>query len=147
MAEVRTVSFKWILIGAGAIVGVHFLMHPALALPLGGFLLETVGLSRTVAIYAYQGILAVVAYLVGGFLVGWLSPGETLKEPAVAGVIAAVVINGVEYAIWPEEFGVIAALFGVVVGFGTALAGAWVGEKVQGDTTEKMRERGELPPT
>ena len=31
--------------------------------------------------------------------------------------------------------------------FGTAMAGAWVGEKIQGDTTDKMRERGELPPT
>jgi hypothetical protein len=26
------------------------------------------------------------------------------------------------------------------------LAGAWVGEKLQGDTGDKMRERGDLPP-
>ena len=149
MPDVRTVSFKWILIGAAVIVGIHFLMHPALALPLGGFLRESVGVPARFEVYVYQAILAVTAYLVGGFLVGWLSPGETLKEPAIAGLIGAVVINAVELSIWPEQFnftGISAALFGLGVGVATALGAAIVGERLQGDTLDKMRERGQFPP-
>jgi hypothetical protein len=147
MAEVRTVSMKWILIGAAVISGIHFILHPGFAMEIGGFVRDTLNPGPEAEVYVYRGIIAVFSFFFGGLIIGWMSPGETLKEPAIAGVLAACVNNIRNYIFWPDDFNVLAALVALGVGFGTAMAGAWVGEKIQGDTTDKMRERGELPPT
>ncbi len=80
-----------------------------------------------------------VAILVGGMtvgltgmLVGYKSPGETLVEPAVAGLILTVTSAGilrfaVGLPITVAEFGIAA-----VLGSFLALGGGWVGEVLQG---------------
>jgi len=86
----------------------------------------------------------------GGLLVGWASPGETIREPAIGAAIAVVfnVANWVLRA-GDQGEGITAGFFigvaiTIAVGYGLALLGAKLGERIQGDTTDKMRERGLL---
>ncbi len=72
-----------------------------------------------------------VSFILLGFIIGYKSPGVTLKEPAVAGAIAVVgdwlfIQYGIQL---PVPVGYIA--FGVVEGFLLTLLGAWLGERYQ----------------
>jgi hypothetical protein len=146
MEQKSGLSIKWIIIGAGIICAIHFIIHPAAAMAIGGFLVDTLGMGLDSSLHVYRALVALLSFIVGGFLIGWWSPGTTIKEPAIAGVIAACVNNLRDYFIWPEQYSVVGAIVALVVGFGAAWAGAWLGEKFQGDSLDKMRERGELPP-
>ncbi|HTY10502.1 MAG TPA: hypothetical protein VMF88_05475 [Bacteroidota bacterium] len=72
-----------------------------------------------------------VSFVILGFIIGYKSPGVTIKEPAVAGVIAVIgdwlfIQYGIQL---PVPVGYIA--FGVVEGFLLTLLGAWLGERYQ----------------
>ncbi|HTR81812.1 MAG TPA: hypothetical protein VMM58_09300 [Bacteroidota bacterium] len=72
-----------------------------------------------------------VSFVLLGFIIGYKSPGVTLKEPAVAGAIAVLgewlfIQYGIQL---PVPLGYIA--FGVVEGFLLTLFGAWLGERYQ----------------
>jgi len=72
-----------------------------------------------------------VSFVLLGFIIGYKSPGVTLKEPAVAGAIAVIgdwlfIQYGIQL---PVPAGYI--LFGVVEGFLLTLFGAWLGERYQ----------------
>src|SRR5262245_54477020 len=82
----RKLSYKWILIGAGLIFALDLIMQALLADPVRTQLLTSFpGLS---GVLLFVGIIAFVAFFVGGALIGYFSPGETVREPAVAAVIA-----------------------------------------------------------
>ena len=78
-------------------------------------------------------VLAVflASFVITGFIVGYKSPGVTIKEPAIAGLFAVVL----EWLFL--EFGIqlhVAAqhlVSGLVLGFMFSLFGAWLGEKYQ----------------
>jgi hypothetical protein len=72
-----------------------------------------------------------LSFVLLGFIIGYKSPGVTIKEPAVA---AAIAVIGewlfIQYGIHlPVPVGYIA--FGVVEGFLLTLFGAWLGERYQ----------------
>jgi hypothetical protein len=71
-------------------------------------------------------------YLIGGFVIGWQSEGRTILEAGLAALISMgtyyLAIAGIAAITAPV---IAAALLGVP--FGTAILGAWLGEKVQGD--------------
>lgn len=72
-----------------------------------------------------------VSFVLMGFIIGYKSPGVTLKEPAVAGAIAVVgewlfIQYGIQL---PVPIGYV--LFGVLEGFLLTLFGAWLGERYQ----------------
>jgi len=71
------------------------------------------------------------SFVLTGFIVGYKSPGVTIKEPALAGAIAVIVEwLFIQYGIsLPIPAGYIA--FGVVEGFLLTLFGAWLGERYQ----------------
>jgi hypothetical protein len=71
------------------------------------------------------------SFVLTGFIVGYKSPGVTIKEPALAGGIAVIVEwLFVQYGISLRvPAGYIA--FGVVEGFLLTLFGAWLGERYQ----------------
>jgi hypothetical protein len=71
------------------------------------------------------------SFVLTGFIVGYKSPGVTIKEPALAGAIAVIVEwLFIQYGIsLPVPAGYIA--FGVVEGFLLTLFGAWLGERYQ----------------
>jgi len=72
-----------------------------------------------------------VSFVIAGFIVGYKSPGVTIKEPAFAGIIAVIL----EWIFL--EFGLqlpIAVPYliaGLALGFLFTLIGAWLGEKYQ----------------
>ena len=72
-----------------------------------------------------------VSFVVLGFIIGFKSPGVTLKEPAVAGAIAVLGEWAfLQYVIQlPVPLAYIA--FGMVEGFLLTLFGAWLGERYQ----------------
>jgi hypothetical protein len=140
------VNFKWVAIGAVVIIGLNQLLQEVLAEPVGASLFESMGMA---GLYVYVALIAFGSFFLGGLIVGWWSPGETIKEPAYA-ALAAVVLNaalnarnigeGMSTVQWAIGSAIMAA-----IGFAFGMAGGMAGEKIQGDTTDKMRERGELP--
>jgi uncharacterized membrane protein YgdD (TMEM256/DUF423 family) len=85
-------------------------------------------------------LIASIMWFVGGIVVGFVSPGRTFLEPAVAAVIAT--IPTVAYLMWrtPGEPGVgldppmTSYTAGALIGVMLALFGAFAGEKLQGAT-------------
>ncbi|MDY0004151.1 MAG: zinc ribbon domain-containing protein [Polyangia bacterium] len=80
------------------------------------------------------------SFFVGGILVGRMSAGVTLKEPAAAGAVACLIVFFVaKNFVWAGTQGY--RVFDVQVGYlvlmlplcvGLAYVGGWVGEKWQG---------------
>ena len=114
------VGFQWKWVFAGLALGLAlnilfvFLLAPFLVIDL----------ERIHVAYA-------VSFVLLGFIVGYKSPGVTIKEPAVAGAIAVIfewlfIQFGIQLSV---PVGYIA--FGVVEGFLLTLFGAWLGERYQ----------------
>jgi len=140
MAERTPLDLKWTLIGAAVIIGLNQVITLSLAPALYPKLEAMAGQTGGLLLLAL--IVALGSFFVGGLLVGWLSPGETLMEPAVA-CVAAIAVNGLVSGI-SGATNLLGLVIAGVAGFGLGLLGAKVGERIQGDTTDKMRERGEL---
>ncbi len=149
MSKSKHLSYKWVVIGGGVIITLQFVVR----LLLVGSVAESItsGMDPTTGGVFLAAIVAFISYFVGGMLIGMFSPGETVKEPALAALMA-IVPNIFNQCILLIEMGQrvlpYAAGWGItlVVGALMTLAGAWVGEKIQGRTVEKLREEGELPP-
>ncbi len=147
MSQSSEVNFKWVAIGAVVIIGLNQLLMEGLGGTVGAALVESMG---TAGLYVYAALIAFGSFFVGGLIVGWWSPGETIKEPAYAGLVGVLFNAGLNFRnVDGEAFTMLDWAIGsailAAVGFGFAMAGGWTGEKIQGDTTDKMRERGELP--
>jgi hypothetical protein len=143
------ISYKWVLIGAGIIFALDLLMRALLADPVKTQLITSFpGLT---GVLLFVGIIAFVAFFIGGAMIGIFSPGETIKEPAIAAAIAAG-LNTLENFrnVDGKNITVLDWLIGsaiiLAIGFVMALGGAWVGEKIQGNTAQKQKEANEPPP-
>jgi multisubunit Na+/H+ antiporter MnhB subunit len=71
------------------------------------------------------------SFLIAGFIVGYKSPGVTLKEPAIAGIFTVIVDwvfleFGISLSITADNL-----ISGLALGFLFSLLGAWLGEKYQ----------------
>ena len=146
MSDTHKLSWLWVVIGTCVIVALNKTITE-------GFLATSIATAyndgNMASVWMYVGLGTVVSYGLGGAFVGIVSPGETIKEPAIGAVLAAVMNNITFYLANPEAID--AAGLVSVVGFAAVSAalgfgGAFIGEKIQGDNTDKMRERGELPP-
>ncbi len=152
----------WVLLSVAVIMAINALLFALLSSEFnkadsGLYVIgEVDGVAQVTGVttlyYVYVALIALGSYPFGGMLVGWMSPGETIKEPAFAALIA-IGFNAVTSYLQMSQnpgFQVGGWAVGVAIaasaGFVLALGGAWVGERLQGETTEKMRERGELPP-
>ena len=143
-------SYKWVLIGAGVIVGLNYLIRALLADPVRVQLIAS--FEGNTGVYLYAAIVAFVSFFVGGAVVGVWSPGETIKEPAFAALIA-ISLNAIDnfgsvdgssstVSDWSLGTTIVA-----VVSFAMTSAGAWVGERLQGGTEEKEKEEHGAPPS
>lgn len=85
-------------------------------------------------------MISSVTWFLGGIVVGFVSPGRTFLEPAVAATIA--VVPTIAYLMWrtPGEPGdgfdpsLLAYTVGGIMGVMISLFGAFLGEKIQGAT-------------
>lgn len=84
--------------------------------------------------FTLQGLLHLVAFFVGGFTVGLISPGARILEPAVAGFLS-VALMFVLTAFVPYPwfaFRLSRVLVGGTMAFVTALVGSYAGERLTG---------------
>ena len=109
---------KWVIVGTGLGLVLNilfaFLLAPALNIDLNKVFI------------AFS-----ASFVITGFIVGYKSPGVTLKEPAVAGALAVLlewlfVQFGLGLSV-PASY----TLFGIIEGFLLTLFGAWIGERFQ----------------
>ena len=85
-------------------------------------------------------LISSITWFLGGIVAGYLSPGRTFVEPAVAAIIAAV--PTVAYLMWrtPGSPGdgfdpsMLAYTVGGIMGVMISLFGAFLGERLQGAT-------------
>lgn len=115
----RRIAWRWVLVGALIVLGTETLFASTVA-AIGGRVTEpwTFVLGTT------------VAFLVGGFVIGLLSPGWTIWEAGYAGVIA-VAWTGFLLARLLDS-GFLATLpLGLAWGLLCGLAGGWIGERLQ----------------
>lgn len=87
-----------------------------------------------------------LSFLLTGFFVGFFSPGVTLAEPAIAGVLLVVINVAVSSLGFHAPFPLGAIVLGFVAAFALALAGGWLGELVQEDTRRHRAEAAAPPP-
>jgi hypothetical protein len=133
-------SVKWVIIGTAIMGGLSWLLPLALAEPLLPPLVESMG---TAGWFVFALIVAVGAFFGGSLLVAYFSPGTTIREPAIASTIA-VAINQLYWLRQGGDLDPLGIAISIAMNYAFAFLGAKVGEKLQGDTTDKMRERGEL---
>lgn len=74
-------------------------------------------------------------YVVMGVLIGWLSPGDTIIEPAVAAFLIASAGFVIDHLLLSVlRVGLVLALGYGLLGFLLGLAGGWIGERLQAMT-------------
>ena len=76
-------------------------------------------------------IISLLSFFVGGVVIGRMSPGETVREPGIASLIAIglnVVINIIDTGEFP---GVLSIAIVAGIGYGLGVAGGKVGEAWQ----------------
>lgn len=141
----RPLDIKWIVISLAILGGLNTVLKYGLADLLGPPLVESMGLEYGVLLYAL--IIAFLSFFGGGLAVAFFSPGDTTKEPALGALLAIawtsfLYLRDIGFQI--DGGAVVGILISAAVAFAFAMLGAKVGEKLQGDTTDKMRERGDL---
>jgi len=112
------IQWKWILIGAA--VGVILL---ALLVPI----VNATFVNKTVPL-----LMGTVVFLLTGIIVGYKSPGVTIREAALAGLIAILLADVLMFWIFDIPLSPLHGITFVVIAYLLALLGGWVGEVIQG---------------
>lgn len=135
LSKIReTFDWKWVLVGMLFIVGANVLAY----LALGGVIDDLVQRQGRVLTGAALMVgVALSLYFVGGVIVGRMSDGRTVKEPAVAAVLSLVLIVVLQF------FAGMINIVGLVVGapfcFGVAYLGGLAGERWQRAVASRRR--------
>jgi hypothetical protein len=118
-------QWKWVItaVVVGFVLNVFFVFLPS----------KVFSLNLNVALAAF-----LLSFVIAGFIIGYKSPGVTIKEPALAGMFAVIL----EWLFL--EFGLqlgIAVPYlvsGLALGFLFTLIGAWLGEKYQDSVGKRV---------
>jgi hypothetical protein len=102
-------------------------------------------LPRTTAIPQVDTVIltGTLAFVLMGVLVGYASPGRTIMEAGVAGLVLGVFAEAIAVGSI-EEVEIIWMPLGIIGGFVLSVGGAWVGEMLQGTLTDAEDRRGQL---
>ena len=87
---------------------------------------------------SFWGLVAIrmVCFAFTGFVIGWQSEGQTILEAGLAAVISIAVAVGTQGLAALALLAPVVLMVGLGAPFLAAVLGAWIGEKVQGDTIE-----------
>jgi hypothetical protein len=91
-----------------------------------------------VHVFKFAFIGFIISFVITGFLVGYKSPGVTLKEPAVAGLLAVLLDWVYLRYIISLRVPAMYLIVGLLIGFMISLFGAWLGEKYQQSIVPKV---------
>ena len=123
--KMKRFLWKWVIVGViiGFALNILFV-----------FLVSTIFLTH---LFKFAFVSFIVSFVVTGFVVGYKSPGETLREPAVAGILSVILdwafLRFVISLTVPMSYLVV----GLLMGFMISLFGAWLGEKYQESVEKK----------
>lgn len=123
-------DWKWIGIGVVVMLVLNFVAGLVLGLVLGPQLEGVTSpedLELSGGQIALAGALNVLAFAIGGFIVGIKSAGRTILEPGISAAIAVVIallISG--------NFTIANIMAGGIVPFLAGVLGGWLGERRQG---------------
>lgn len=142
----KNLSWKWVGVGSLLIFGMYQGWSYLLAIPLGGRLIEALGIPW--GVLAFTAVMGLLSYFLGGVVVGRLSPGITIREPAIASVLAILADLGVTIgtrAAFPSLLGLVVAL---MLGLGLGYLGGKLGELWQERSRPKPQQiaPAEAPP-
>ena len=120
--EKESINLNWDWIIAGTIAGV------TVSIFVVNLLRIVIGFDLSLFTIPYF-----AALLLSGLIIGWKSPGVTIKEAGIAGfVIIVIVIDIVRMTLLMEsEIGIGYILIGGLLGIFVSIIGAWIGEKIQ----------------
>lgn len=92
-----------------------------------------------------QALVLLAGFIATGAIVGYMSPGVTIKEASIAGGLVALVVvaflSATGAALGQD---LLRNLLLLVLGFGLSWIGAWVGEKLQGSEGHSEEETKRL---
>jgi hypothetical protein len=128
---VEKFDWKWVAVGVGFIVAAN----TAVYLALRGLFARMVANEQVMTAALSMTGIALLFYFLGGLLVGRMSSGHTVKEPAVAGVLGVAIIFVLQ--LFMGRVNIIGLIVGAPFCFGVAYLGGVVGEKLQ-----SRRDRG-----
>jgi hypothetical protein len=126
----RKLDWKWIAIGVVVMVALSLIAGIILALVLGSQIKDATSVQNITLSGGQLVLIAVInilAYAIGGFIVGVRSAGRTIIEPGISAAIAvliALLISG--------NFTVVNLIAGGLIPFVAGVVGGWLGERRQG---------------
>lgn len=129
VAEEGNEPLRWVWVGAGVLLGAGlislfvYLVDPSLEDPVAA------------------AAVAVLSIILVGVLVGYRSPGETIRETAIAGIILLILLAIVGAGILKISVPALAWLMAPFLVAGVAMLGGWVGEMLQGTLEEAYDDR------
>ena len=128
-ANERPVSTKWIVLSVVIFTAFEILLGQGLTRLLAGSTTSHMLMLRL------EMVLMSASFMAGGFLIGVLSPGPRLVEPAIGAAITVVFTFFIAFfsPIMIYQASVSRMLIGGAIGFGLALFGAHLGEKMTGN--------------
>lgn len=121
-AETSSIEWGWIICGGIIGVGVSMLLASSVVVLLGG------GFNLSYHLVAF-----IVGLLCTGTLVGWRSPGVTIREAALAGFLTVIIdLDAIMLTLGleNEELSML-LMYGAAIGIVVALVGGFIGEKIQ----------------
>ena len=122
-ADTSSLEWSWIL--SGAVIGVMLSMILSSSLVI--LIDSTYGLK-------YHLIAFLLGLFIVGFLVGWRSPGITIRESALAGYLTVIIdLDAIVMGIGVSSAELLYDLliYGSIIGIVVSLVGGFVGEKFQ----------------
>ncbi len=128
MAEDQPFSWKWVLLSMAIFIATEIVLGAV----VGGFVSGYASINFRILV---QGLLNLFSYLAGGFVVGLVSPGKRIREPAV-GAFLCVALTLLVAFLTPIRFlrfSTLRLIIGGLIAYALALAGAKIGEKLTGN--------------
>ncbi len=87
--------------------------------------------------------MSLLGFVVMGIIIGYKSPGFTIKEPAIGGVVTILVVGYVLSFWFDYDFTVLEQVLAPLVGLILGVIGGWVGEQIQVTPEEAAKELAE----
>lgn len=122
-------STKWMFASMGIFITVELF--------LGGLVGNlVVGTYMSISLrFVLQGLLHLVSFFIGGFIIGLISPGIRIDEPAIGAFLSVAIMLGLTFFTPYSfiQFSLTKMLVGGVIAFILALLGARLGERLVGN--------------
>jgi hypothetical protein len=127
--EVPSFSYKWLILSMITFVGIELVLGGVVGAWVAGRYL-----SHSL-LFVLQGVLNLAGYFLGGLLIGAVSPGLRMREPAIAAFCSVALMLGLTlftpYAF--IQFSLTKLVIGGVIACFLAYVGAELGEKLTGN--------------